>query len=224
MKLSNETIEILKNFSTINQSIRIKAGSTLSTISSLKTVLATANVTETFPRDFAIYDLNKFLAKISLYKDCTLSFNSDRVNLVSPDGKNSTYIKYCSPSVIVTPPDNSKLSVTNPDYTFELSQSDLELQRKSAGISSSPNFVFRGDGEKVYFVSTDIKDDSADASSSEIGESDETFEIVMKVENFKMIDGSYKVEIAKKGLAKFTHSEGKAEYYIAVEAAQSKFG
>lgn len=223
MKLSNETIEILKNFSTINQSILIKAGSNLSTISSLKTVLATASVAETFPREFAIYDLNKFLAKISLYKDCSLSFDNDRVNLVSPDGKNSTYIKYCSASVIVTPPDK-KLSIGTPDYTFDLDQSNLELQRKSAGISSSPNFVFRGDGENVYFVSTDIKDDSADASSSEIGETDATFEIVMKVENFKMIDGSYKVEIAKKGLAKFTHSEGKAEYYIAIEAAQSKFG
>lgn len=223
MKLSDETIEILKNFSTINQSILFKAGSTLSTISSLKTVLATATVEETFPRDVAIYDLNKLLAKISLYKDSTLAFEADRITLVSADGNDSTYIKYCSPSVIVTPPDK-KLSIGSPDFAFDLPQAKFELQRKSAGMSSSPNFVFRGDGTKVYFVATDVKDDSADASKSVIGDTDATFEIVMKVENFKMVDGSYTVEIAKKGLAKFTHKELPLEYYVAIEAAQSKFG
>jgi len=221
MKLSNETIEILKNYSAINQSIQVKAGSTISTISALKTVLANATVAETFPRDFAIYDLNKLLAKISLYKDCDLEFESDRVVISTAHG--SSHIKYCSPSVIVTPP-NKTLSIGVADYSFSLPENVLELRRKDAGLSSSPNFVFRGDGKTVLFVSTDVKDDSADVGYSAIGKTDATFEIVMKVENFKMIDGSYNVEISKKGLSKFTHSDGKVEYFIAIEAAQSKFG
>lgn len=223
MKLSAETVEILKNFSTINQSILVKKGETLSTISALKTVLATAKIKEAFPTEFAIYDLNKFLAKLSLYKDCRLKFDSDRVNFVSENGKRTDYIKFCSPKVIVVPPDK-KLSVNNPDYTFDLNQEDLEWQRKSAGISGSPNFVFRGDGERVYFVSTDVKDDSSDVSKTEIGKTDSSFEIVMKVENFKMIDGNYKVELSKLGLAKFTNKDKDVIYYIAIESAQSKFG
>lgn len=224
MKLSNETIEILKNFSTINQSLSFKKGKTLSTISSLKTVLAVAEVAETFPEEFAIYDLNKFLAKLSLYKGCDLEFDTDKVRFVSEDGKRSDYIKYCSTKVIVTPPEK-KLSVGTPDCSFDLSHDDLEWQRKSAGISGSPNFVFKSDGEKIYLVSTDLKDDSSDLSKTEIadGDGETKFEVVMKVENFKVIDGSYKVEISKRGLAKFTHKEKNIEYYIAIEAAQSKF-
>lgn len=222
MKLSAETIEVLKNFSTINQSILVKQGNTLATISALKTVLASATIAETFPTEFALYDLNKFLAKISLYKDSNVTFDTDKVNFLSADGKRADYIKYCSAKVIVTPPDK-KLSIGTADYTFCLSKEDLEWQRKSAGISGSPNFVFRGDGSKVYLVSCDVKDDSADVSKTEIGVTEDTFEIVMKVENFKMIDGSYTVEVSKRGLAKFTHAERQIEYYIAIEAAQSKF-
>jgi hypothetical protein len=222
MKLSAETIEILKNFSTINQSIQVKSGNTLSTISALKTVLATAQVPDTFPTEFAIYDLNKLLAKLSLYKDSELTFDADKVNFASADKKRADYIKYCSPSVIVTPPDK-KLSIGVPDFEFKLSKSDLEWQRKSASISGSPNFVFVGDGSKVYFVSKDIKDNSADVSKTEIGTTDQTFEIVMKVENFKMIDDTYTVQIAKRGLAKFTAESRSLEYYVAIEAAQSKF-
>lgn len=221
MKLSAETIEVLKNFSSINSSILFKSGTTLTTISSLKTVLASAKIAESIPSEFAIYDLNKMLAKINLHKDCDLDFEEDRV--VFNSGRRSDYIKHCSPKVIVTPPDK-KLSISNPDYSFDLSQDDLEWQRKSAAISGSPNFVFESDGDKIYLVSTDVKDDSADRSQTEIGEGDgRKFSIVMKVENFKMIDGNYTIEVSKRGLSKFTNKDKDVEYFIAIEAAQSKF-
>lgn len=221
MKLSEETIDILKNFSTINQSIQFKKGNTISTISSLKTVLASATVAEKFPAEFAIYDLNKMLAKISLYKDCELGFEEDRVTFNT--NRRKDYIKHCSPKVIVTAPDK-KITIGSVDYSFEISLEDIEWQRKSAAISGSPNFVFESDGEKIYLVSTDVKDDSADRSETEIGESDgRQFSIVMKVENFKMMDGNYVVEISKRGLAKFTNKDNNVEYFIAVESAQSKF-
>lgn len=223
MKLSPETVEILKNYSTINQSLQFKQGTTLSTISGLSTVLAIANVAETFPVTCSIYDMNKFLAKLSLYKDCDLDFDNDKVNFISQDKKRSDYIKYCSPKVIVTPP-NKTLNIGTPDYTFTLEKTDLEWQRKSAGISGSPNFVFKSDGSKIYLVSTDVKDNSSDYSKTEIADSDgSVFEVVMKVENFKMIDGSYRIEIAKKGLAKFSNLSRDLVYYIAIEADKSKF-
>lgn len=222
MKLSDDTVAVLKNFSGINQSLQFKTGNTLRTISPLKTIFVEATVNETFPQEFALYDLNKLLATISLYKDADLSFDSDKISIST--NKKSGYIKYCSPKVIVVPPDKP-IALGEPDCSFSLSQEDLDWMRKSAGISGSPNFVFESDGTSVQFIATDVKDDSADQSKIEIGTGDgKTFRVVMKVENFKLMDGSYDVSIAKKGLARFKHKTVPITYYIAIEAANSTFG
>lgn len=224
MKLSNDTVEILKNFSNINQSILIKEGTVLKTISPLRTIYVEATVSEQFPREFALYDLNKLLAKMSLYKDAEVNFASDRLSISTSDNKKNDNIKYCSSQVIVTPPDKP-INFGKADCEFTVEQADLEWMKKSAGISGSPNFVFESDGDTVHFIATDVKDDSADQSKIEIGEGDGTkFRVVMKVENFKLVDGSYDVKIAKKGLALFAHKTKDIKYFIAIEAAQSTFG
>ena len=223
MKLSENTVHVLKNFSSINQSLQFKSGNTLKTISPLKTIFVEATVEENFPKEFALYDLNKLLAKVSLYKDADLSFDDDKLNISA--NKKSDYIKYCSPKVIVTPPDKS-ITFGAPDCSFTISQEDLDWMKRSAGISGSPNFVFESDGSSIFFIATDVKDDSADQSKIEIGtvEGGSTFRVVMKVENFKLLDGSYDVSIAKKGLAQFKHKTIPITYYIAIEAASSTFG
>jgi hypothetical protein len=224
MKLSENTVQVLKNFSGINQSLQFKSGNVLKTISPLKTIYVEATVTENFPKDFALYDLNKLLAKVSLYKDAELSFDDDKVNISA--NKKSDYIKYCSPKVIVAPQDGKSITLTDPDCSFNLSHEDLEWMKKSAGISGSPNFIFESDGSVINFIATDIKDDSADQSKVEIGtvSDGKKFRVVMKVENFKLLEGSYEVAIAKKGLAQFKHKEHAITYYIAIEAANSTFG
>lgn len=221
MKLSESTVEILKNFSTINQSLLFRTGSELTTITPTKTVLAIAKVVESFPSEFAIYDLNRLLAKVSLYKDCELDFESDKITFKSANGKRSDYIKYSSPKVIVAPPDK-KLSMDKPEHEFDLSSEDLLWQRKSAGISASPHMIFRGDGKKIYIQSHDVKDDASDMSSTEIATTKSKFVYVLKVENWKMLEGSYRVKLAK-GLAKFEHTEKPIEYYVSVETALSTF-
>lgn len=224
MKLSTDTIEILKNFSSINQSILIKEGTVLKTISPLRTIYVEAVVAEQFPKEFALYDVNKLLAKMSLYKDAVLSFAADRVNIATSDNKKNDNIKYCSPQVIVVPPEKP-INFGMPDCEFTLAQSDLEWMKKSAGISGSPNFIFESDGDTIHFIAHDIVDDSADQSKIEIGAGDGSkFRVVMKVENFKLVDGSYDVKIAKKGLALFAHKTKPIKYFIAVEAAKSTFG
>ncbi len=224
MKLSDDTVTVLKNFSSINQSLLFKSGNTLKTISPLKTIFVEATVGESFPKEFALYDLNKLLAKVSLYKDAELAFDDDKINISTENKKKSDYIKYCSPKVIVTAPEKP-ITFGDPDCSFSLSQEDLDWMRKSAGISGSPNFVFESDGSTIQFIATDVKDDSADQSKIEIGTSEGAkFRIVMKVENFKLIDGSYDVSIAKKGMARFKHKTINITYYIAIEAANSTFG
>lgn len=224
MKLSNDTVEILKNFSAINQSIQFKQGTVIKTISPLRTIYVEAVVAEQFPQEFALYDLNKLLAKMSLYKEADLSFATDRINISTDNRKKNDNIKYCSPSVIVVPPEKP-INFGAADCEFTLNKEDLDWMKKSAGISGSPNFVFESDGEKVYLIATDVKDDSADQSKIEIGDSDgDKYRVVMKVENFKLVDGSYNVKIAKKGLALFQHTTKNIKYFIAIESAQSKFG
>jgi hypothetical protein len=207
MKLSDDTVTVLKNFSSINQSLLFKSGNTLKTISPLKTIFVEATVGESFPKEFALYDLNKLLAKVSLYKDAELAFDDDKINISTENKKKSDYIKYCSPKVIVTAPEKP-ITFGDPDCSFSLSQEDLDWMRKSAGISGSPNFVFESDGSTIQFIVTDGK----------------TFKVVMKVENFKLLDGSYDVAIAKKGMAQFKHKTVAITYYIAIEAAASTFG
>jgi gp45 sliding clamp, C terminal len=223
MKLSDNTLTILKNFSTINQGLVFKQGNQLRTISPLKTVYVEATVSEAFPQDFAIYDLNKLLAKLSLYKDADLTFSTDKVTLATNDSKRKDSMKFSSPTVITSPPEKG-ITLGDVAVEFDLSESDLEWMRKSAGISGSPNFIFESDGSKIYFLATDIKDDSADVSRDEIGAGNgTTFKVVMKVDNFKMIPGSYSVSIARKGLARFSHKTVDITYFVAIEASASTF-
>jgi len=224
MKLSDNTVNVLKNFSSINQSLQFKSGNVLRTISPLKTIFVEATVNENFPKEFALYDLNKLLAKVSLYKEAHLSFDDDKVNISTENKKKSDFIKYCSPKIIIVPPEKA-ITLGDPDCTFSISQEDLEWMKRSAGISGSPNFVFESDGETIHFIATDVKDDSADVSKIEIGTGDGTkFRVVMKVENFKLMEGSYDVSIAKKGLSCFKHKSVAITYYVAIEAANSTFG
>lgn len=222
MKLSDNTVGILKNFSTINQGLVVKPGSVLKTITPSRTVLAIARVVENFPVSFALHDLNKFLAKLSLYRDCDLEFKTDRIVIKSSDGRRTDYIKYASPDVVKGPPDK-ELELSKPDFEFSLSLEDLIWQRKSAGVSGSENFVFRGDGEHIYIQSNTVKDDSSDLSSTIIGKTDEVFSCVLQVSNFKLLDGSYNVKISKQGLTKFEHTSEDIEYYVAVESGLSEF-
>ena len=224
MKLSEDTVNILKNFSSINQSLQVKPGNTLKTISPLKTVFVEATVNETFPKEVAVYDLNKLLAKVSLYKEAELDFGDDKLHITTESRKKNDSISYCSPKVIVTPPEKS-ISIGEADCTFSVSEEDLEWMRKSAGISGSPNFVFESNGDTITFTATDVKDDAADQSTIDIGSGNGTkFKVVMKVENFKLIDGSYDVSVAKKGLAQFKNKKIAITYFIAIEAAASTFG
>jgi hypothetical protein len=223
MKLSENTVNVLKNFSGINQSLLFKTGNVLKTISPLKTIFAEATINENFVQEFALYDLNKLLAKVSLYKDPVLDFTADRVVIATDNKKRSDYIKYCSAKLIVCPPEKS-ISLGESDCSFVLTQEDLEWMRKSAGISGSPNFVFESDGSVVHLIATDVKDDASDQSKIEIGTSDTKFKVVMKVENFKMIDGSYDVSVSRKGMAMFKNKNLPITYYIAIEAANSEFG
>lgn len=223
MKLSNETLTVLKNFSTINSGIFFKQGNKLSTVSPSKTILAEVNLGEEFPQDFGIYDLNKFLSVLSLYKD-SAELEFDAVNVTIGSGRNKTKYRLTEKTMIVTPPDKT-LTLPSEDVVFDLSAEDLDWIIKTANVLQSPNVAVESDGESVKLVMFDASNDAADISSIDldvVGQGNR-YKLVFKTENLKLIPGAYSVKISSKGIANFKNQNVDLQYWIATEAGVSKF-
>ena len=223
MKLSNDTLSILKNFASINTAIEFKEGNVLSTISPGKTVLAKATLKDSFPETFCVYDLNQFLSVYSLNKDPELAFETE--NVIFKSGRSKTKYRMTAKNMIVSPPEK-ELKLPSVDGNFKLKEEDLVQALKNAAVLQSPNLAFESDGQKVSVTVFNAKDDSAHTNTIEIGNAtdNKVFKAVFLTENFKMIHSTYNVDISKAGLAYFKNEAGDLEYYIAIEAKDSKFG
>jgi hypothetical protein len=222
MKLSNETLTVLKNFSSINQGIQFKQGTKLTTVSAGKTVLAQANLKDIFPQDFCVYDLNQFLSVHSLHKDSDLSF--DDSNVIFKSGRSSTKYRKTAKEMIVTPPEK-EITLPSVDVSFTLSEEDYNNIMKVASVLSSPHIAVESDGDAVQLVAFDALDNSAHTNSIQVGEGNgKKYKIVFKTENIKMIPGSYAVEISFKGIGHFKNTKDDIQYWIAFEAKETKTG
>ena len=220
MKLSSETLSVLKNFASINSGIEFKVGNTIRTISVGKNILAEANLKDTFPDEFCVYDLNQFLSVHSLYKDAEIDFSEHDIIFKSGRGK----IKYrkTAKEMIVSAPDKS-LSLPSVDAGFTLSEEDLSTILKSASVLQSTHIAVESEDDKIYLTCYCGKDDSAGTNSIEVGDNpnQSKFKMVFLTENWKMIPGSYDVELCAKGLASFKHKTQEVDYWIALEAKDS---
>ena len=221
MKLSDSTLSLLKNFSSINQSILFKEGSKLRTISVMKNILAEATVSEEFARDFGIYDLNQFLNGLSLHQKPELDFANDGYVVIKEGRSRSKYF-FADPSVIVTPPDK-EISLPSEDVCFELTTTVLEKLLKAAAVYQLPDISAVGEAGVVKLVVRDKKNDTSNAHEEVVGETDETFNFNFKVENIKILPGTYDVVVSQKLLSRFTSKNHDLTYYIALEP-DSTFG
>lgn len=213
MKLSEKTISILKNFSSINQSIHIKQGSRLRTISVMKNILAEVEVDEEFPKDFGIYDLIQFLAGLTLHSNPELDFSHDSyVNI--KDGSSQVKYFFCDPAVIVLPPEK-ELVLPSEDVHFVLNSDKLQKLLKASAVYQLPDLAVIGENGVIKLVCRDKKNDTSNEYAIVVGQTDEEFSFNYKVENIRIIPGSYEVTISKKLLSRFTN--GNLTYYIALE-------
>ena len=215
MKLSDKTLSLLKNFSGINQSILFKEGSSLRTISVMKNILAEATITETFPKDFGIYDLNQFLNGLNLHQTPELDFENDKYVMIR-EGKSRSKYFFADPSVIVTPPDKEIL-LPSEDLCFVLNTQQLDKLLKAASIYQLPDLSAVGEAGVVKLVVRDKKNDTSNDFSIVVGETDSIFTFNFKVENIKILPGSYEVVISQKLLSQFTSTDRDLKYYIAME-------
>jgi len=221
MKLSDQTLNILKNFAGINNSILVKQGTQLRTISVAKNILAEASIDEDFPRDFAVYDLNQFLNGLSLHQDPDLDFSPPSYISIK-EGKRRVKYFYADPNVIVSPPDK-EITLPSEDVHFQLESSSLEKLLKAAAVYQLPDLSAVGEAGVVKLVVRDKKNDTSNEFAVVVGETDKEFSFNFKVENIKIIPGAYDVIVSQKLLSKFTNINCDLKYYIALEP-DSTFG
>ena len=215
MKLSDKTLTVLKNFAGINNSILVKEGTQLRTISVAKNILAEADIEEEFPREFGIYDLNQFLNGLSLHQDPDMDFSEDSY-LTIREGKRKVKYFYADPQVIISPPDK-QINLPSEDVHFQLESSSLDKLLKAAAVYQLPDLCVVGEAGVVKLVVRDKKNDTSNDFSIIVGETDKEFTFNFKVENIKIIPGAYDVVISSKLLSRFVNSKLNLTYYIALE-------
>ena len=221
MKLSDNTLNVLKNFAGINNSILVKEGNKLRTISVAKNILAEANISEEFPRDVAIYDLNQFLNGLSLHADPDLDFSPDS-NITIKEGKRRVKYFYADPQVIVAPPEKD-ITLPTEDVCFQLDSTALDKLLKAAAVYQLPDLSAIGENGVVKLVVRDKKNDTSNEYAVVVGETDAVFTFNFRVENIKIIPGAYDVVVSSKLLSKFSNTRYDLQYYIALEP-DSTFG
>jgi len=222
MKLSEHTIEVLKNFATINQNLVIKEGSTLTTMSAMKNIVAKADVEESFDKEVAIYDLNEFLASISLFTSPILEFNDGFVTIKEENSpKNSLKYFYSDPSVVTSP--NKTITMPSKEVEFTLNGENLNKLKRAAGVIQAPDLVLEKKDADVFLTVKDKKNDTANTFSIDVDTKTEgsNFKFFYKVENLKVMEGNYDVEISSKNISHLKSTNKDIEYWVALEPESS---
>ena len=217
MKLSSNTTMVLKNFATINQNLVIKEGSELLTMSSMKNIVAKATVEENFPKEIAIYDLNEFLASLSIFKSPVLEFEEQYLTIKEEDQphKKLTYF-YSDPSVVQSP--TKTITMPSEEVKFHLDMNKLLEMKRAAGVIGSPDMVLQKSSGNSSLLVKDKKNDTANNYSSDIStDGDGEYKFFFKVENLKLFDGDYDVKISSKNISHFKNDKSNIEYWIALE-------
>ena len=213
MKLSKPTLEILRNFASVNQNILIKEGNTLTTRTVAKNIFVEATVDDTFEQEFGIYNLSEWLGIVSLFSDpeFILSENSMTIS----QGKNRVQYVFASPEVLDFPDKPIKMPAT--DASFELSEENLKSLLKAGAVLSATDLLIQGDGGTITCTVLDPKNPSSNTFAIEVGESDKTFSAYIKLENLKLIPGIYEVNLSSKKIVQFKSKTLQYNVYIAAE-------
>jgi hypothetical protein len=212
MKLSDKTIQILKNFATINQSILVRPGNILKTVTPLKTVFAQATVAETFEQEFAIYELPRFLGTISLFSDPDFTFQEKYVTISS--GKQRVNYTYADASMITTPP-SKNINFPDTEVEFTITAEQLSTISKAGAVLQMPEIAVVGEDGVISIRAIDSKNSTADVFSLDVGECDKDFRVIFRPENMKLIPADYRVSLTTLGISRFESDN--LTYWIATE-------
>jgi len=219
-KISKQTLTILKNFTSINSNLLVKPGNKIVTVAPAKNVMAEANVSETFDVEFGIWDMNKFLGTVSLFKDPEFAFNDKHV-IISGNNSSSVTYYYSEPKLLTVP----TKSINMPDAVveFDLTETIFDEIVRASSVLQLPHLSITGDGNKLIGVVCDKNDPTCNKFSVELGKntSDADFEFDFRIENLKFLPGEYQVKIAKSTISQFSHKDISLKYWVALESTSS---
>jgi len=213
MKFSENTLSVLKSFSTINKSILLQPGQELRTITPEKTLIAKANIDDEIPSEACIYDLSRFISILSLYNEPDVKFH-DKYFTIS-EGKRKTKYVFADISMIHVPP-SKEITIPSEDVKVNVGWDDLQSVVKAAGVLQFSEVAFVGTDGKCYLKAIDSSNKGADDYGIEIGETADEFEIIIKTDNLKLLSQDYEVVLCSKGISQF---KGKtATYFVAIDS------
>ena len=216
MKVSEKTINLLRNYANINQSIEFREGKNLKTVSPLNTILASVEVEEQFTRTFPIYELNRFLGTLALFQNPELDFTDNGV-VISDDNHEATY-RYCGSSSMFQTPPEKNITFPDAEVSFELSQDQFKKTINAANTLGLPEVIVEGNGSDIQLVVSDTGNVSSDIFSTKVGTTDKTFRMIFKTENLnKIMEGTYNVSLSSKRISHFTRTGDSLQYWIALE-------
>lgn len=214
MKISKDTQSLLRNYSMINSNLLLKAGNKLSTVSVNKTIASSVSIVESFPIDFGIYDLNAFLGALMLFDDPELSF-TDKFVTIEENGNKIKY--YAAEQSVLTFP-SKDIQFPEANINFSLTSSTLSAIQKTAGILKATDVTIEGNGSEIIVIVGDKKNPTGNTYETNVGTTESTFKANIKIENLKMITGSYDVSISNRKISRFKSTSSDLVYYVAVES------
>jgi hypothetical protein len=217
--LSKKTLDVLKNFSTINSSIVFRKGSTVRTISNAENILAKFTGEEVFPVDFAIYDLSQFLSGISLFSDPQLEFDNE--NFVSiRGGRQSARYYFSDPEITLKSAPEKNVKFPGADLQFNLSGEDLIQLQKASAVYSLPDLTFQTEEgvNEIKLILRDKENDTSNTYEQSIsGCCTGSYSLDVKIENIRLLPGDYTVKVSKHLISEWTNQNADLTYYIALE-------
>ena len=217
MKLSKDTLDVLKNFATINTNILVREGNSLSTISTGKNIIAKADITDPFPKEFAVYDLNSLLSLLTVMEDTDVGFGDESLTVTK--GYSVFEYFYADPNIIVSAPDKN-IEVDN-FFQFDLSKDDIDMIMKAAAITAAPMLSVIGDGTEVVITVGDPATPKSNSFRQALGQTDKVFDARLAVENFKVVPSGYTVILSEKKFMFLESSKGNLKYWLALERSSS---
>lgn len=221
MKLTKETIAILKNFATIQPNLLFKAGNELKTIAEAKNIVAKATITEQIPQDFGIYDVNDFLSSLSLFNDPTFDFSADGKSAYITEGKSSLTYFFSDEASLTYP--QKDVAMPPIDASFVLTDATLSSLKRATSLLSVSTVAVEDAGSGMVIRVKDAKNSTSNSYGTEVegNNGNHTFKFHFDIGNFKILPGDYDVSISGKLISHFKHKTLPIEYWIALEKSST---
>ena len=217
MELNDKTLAVLKNYATINPNVVINEGNVLKTISEAKNVLSSAELDDTFPKTFGIYDLNEFLNVLSLVDAPNLKFEDNYV-LVS-DGSGRTRIKYFYSDIDMLTVPSKDIIMPEAEVSFSFDRETLSRVKRAASVLGHTELSVSVINNVLSLSVVDQNDKTSNVFSIDVDGTykNENFNYVFNISNLKMIDDDYRVDIPSKLISHFVNEQSGIQYWVALE-------